>query len=398
MRFFYNVVMLLVAGAVALTPGITRSNDVPLSPSATPTPAVTTAPPVVTTSPPTVTIDAVGDVMLGWGVNALVQTVDPNAPFARVRDVLSHADAVVGNLECSLSNRGVPTKAKSPKDLKARREFLLRGSPDAALGLAQAGFAAMTLANNHTFDYGANALDDTLAALRDNGIATAGAGDNAAEAWAPAFFERRGMRFALIGLSSIIPRGYAAGKRTPGIAPGRDMSTGDVTAEYLRELGHAIRIARRQADVVIIYEHWGKELVSTPSADEERLAHAAIDDGATLVLGAHPHVLGPVERYGRGLIAFSLGNFVFDTQPGVQTHSAILEITLRDGSVAEWRAVPVRLQGGVPEPTAGAVATEVSRVLAGEEAIAPPPPPPVGPAAPPRGARAAVQHGPPSRT
>ena len=384
MRFLHNAVLLLVASAVALTPGIARSGDVAPSP---PRP----------TAPPAVIIDAVGDVMLGWGVNALVQTVDPGAPFAHVRAVLGRADAVVGNLECSLSDRGVPAKAKSTKDLKARKEFLLRGSPGAAVGLAQAGFAAMTLANNHTFDYGADALDDTLTALHDNGIATAGAGDDSVEAWTPAFFERRGTRFALIGLSSIIPRGYAAGKRTPGIAPGRDTSTGDVSAAYLKLLGHAIRVARGQADVVIIYEHWGKELVSAPSADEERLAHAAIDAGATLVLGAHPHVLGPVERYGRGLIAYSLGNFVFDTQPGVQTQSAILEITLRDGAVASWRAVPVRLQGGVPMPVSGAVAAEVGRVLAGEEAIAPMPPPRPAPARP-AGAKAAVQHGPPSRT
>jgi len=388
MRFFHNAAAFAMAAtlvsALALAPGVARPGDVAPSPPFRPTP------------PPTVTIDAVGDVMLGWGVNALVQTGDPDAPFAHVQDVLSHADAIVGNLECSLSDRGVPTKAKSPKDLKARKEFLLRGSPTAALGLAQAGFAAMTLANNHSFDYGADALDDTLAALHDNGIATAGAGDNAVEAWTPAFFERRGVRFALIGLSSIIPRGYAAGKQTPGIAPGRDTSTGDVTAGYLRTLGHAIRIARQHADIVIIYEHWGKELVSAPSSDEERLAHAAIDDGATLVLGAHPHVLGPVERYGRGLIAYSLGNFVFDTQPGVQTHSAILEITLRDGSVAAWRAVPVSLQGGVPVPASAAVAAEVGRVLDGEEAITPPAPAPRG--LPPHSAKAAVQHGPPSRT
>ena len=385
MRFYHNAAALLVAVAIALAPDAARSGDV--APSPPPKPVM----------PPAVTIDAVGDVMLGWRVNTLIQTVAPDAPFAGVRDILSRADAVVGNLECSLSGRGTPTKSKSAKDLKARKEFLLRGSPDAAPGLAQAGFAAMTLANNHTFDYGAAALDDTLQALRDNGIGTAGAGDDATQAWTPAFFERRGTRFALIGLSSIIPRGYAAGKHTPGIAPGRDMSTGDVTTAYLRLLGHAIRIARQHADVVIVYEHWGKELVSTPSADEERLAHGAIDAGATLVLGAHPHVLGPIERYGRGLIAYSLGNFVFDTEPGVQTHSAILEVTLREGAVQAWRAVPVSLQGGVPVPATGEVAAEVSRVLAGIEAIVPPAPAPARAAAP-KTAKSAVQHGPPSRT
>ena len=355
------VVAVLACGAVApqavapLAPAVQAA-----APHASPQVA-----PLHITPQRTITIDVVGDLMLGWRVDTLVRTIDADAPFVNVRRVLLKADAAIGNLECVLSDRGTPARAKSPKAIKAHKEFLLRGSPLAASGLARAGFAALTLANNHTLDYGRVALDDTLAALHAQGIATAGAGDNLAQAWRPAYFQRHGLRFALIGVSEVIPRGYLATNKGAGVAPGRDPATGDINAAYLRVLDRAIRSAHRDADIVIVYEHWGKELVGASSPSYVRLAHAAIDDGAALVLGSHPHVVGPIERYRGGLIAYTLGNFVFDTHPGVQSQSAILEITLRGGVVDHWRTLPVLIREGVPEPVQGLIADDIQRRLAG---------------------------------
>ncbi|MBV8170348.1 MAG: CapA family protein [Candidatus Eremiobacteraeota bacterium] len=323
----------------------------------------------------TVAIDAVGDVMLGWRVSSLVQQEGADAPFAAVKDILGQSDAVIGNLECPLSDRGSPTKSKSKQALKQRKEFVLRATPAAAPGLAHAGFAALTLANNHILDYGKDALDDTLAALHASGVQTAGAADDLASAWQPAYFERRGVRFALIGISEVIPRGYGATAIAPGVAPGRNPVTGDVDAAYLKMLAAAIRNAHASADVVIVYEHWGTELMGPPTPGHVKLAHAAIDAGASLVLGAHPHVLGPLESYHGGLIAYSLGNFVFDTQPGMQTRSAILQVTLRGPTVATWRAIPVVLERGVPKPAPAADGTLVEALLAGDAAATPPPTP-----------------------
>jgi poly-gamma-glutamate capsule biosynthesis protein CapA/YwtB (metallophosphatase superfamily) len=304
-------------------------------------------PAAVPSAAPVVVLDAVGDVMPGWGIRPFIERYGSDAPFDRVRAVLDRADAVIGNLECPLSDRGVPTKAKTAKALKLKREFLLRASPDAAPGIARARFAALTLANNHAMDYGPLALGDTLAALRENGVMTTGAGENIGEALAPAFFERRGVRFALIGMSEVIPRGYLASSKTAGIAPGRDPSSGEVNPAFVAALAERIRAARRNADIVIIYEHWGKELIGIPSEDHIRLARAAIDAGAALVIGAHPHVLGPIERYHAGLIAYTLGNFVFDTGPDAQT-SEILEVRFRGGAIESWRTVPVTIVHGVP--------------------------------------------------
>ncbi len=344
----------------------------------------------------TVTIDAVGDVMPGWRVSSLIAHDGTDAPFAAVHTVLDQSDAVVGNLECPLSERGTPTASKSKQALKQRKEYVLRGTPAAAQGLAHAGFAALTLANNHILDYGRDALDDTLAALHAAGVQTTGAGDDIASAWQPAYFERRGVRFALIGISEVIPRGYGATSTNPGVAPGRDPITGEVDSSYLKTLATAIRGARAHADVVIVYEHWGTELMGPPSSDHVRLAHAAIDAGASLVLGAHPHVLGPVESYHGGLIAYSLGNFVFDTYPGMETRSAVLQVTLRGPTVASWRAIPVVLDQGVPKPAPAPDAALVQALLAGDlQATPPPSPTPAGVAKAPQTRPVQRPNGPP---
>lgn len=306
------------------------------------------APRAAAATPPSVTIDFVGDVMLGGGVADLVAARGPSAPFKHVMPLLSRADAVVGNLECALSLRGTPTSAKKPEALKKRKEFLLRGTPASADGLRHAGFAAMGVANNHTMDFGPDAFADTLLALRGRGIASAGGGSNFDEAWAPAFFERRGLRFALLSFSDIVPRGYAATRSTPGIAVGRSMATTNIDDAAIAAMSAAVRSAARSADIVIVYEHWGEEFVSAPAPEQIRAAHALVDAGARFVIGAHPHVLGPIEPYHGGLIAYSLGNFVFDAYPGPTARSEVLEVRVTRGGVAAWRTVAARIVYGAP--------------------------------------------------
>lgn len=299
---------------------------------------------------PTAVIAAVGDVMLGGGVADIVAQSGPNAPFASMMPMLRSVDAVVGNLECTLSSRGASTPAKSAEAVKAHREWLLRGPPEAAAGLASAGFAAMSVANNHTMDYGPIALRDTIAALGDQGIGATGAGSNLVEAWQPAFFVRNGVRFALLGFSTILPRGFAATVRDPGVAAGRNLSTGEIDDRAIKDMAAAIRAARRKADVAIVYYHWGTEGVAAPTAEQVRATHAAIDAGAHLVVGAHPHVVGPIETYRGGLIAYSLGNFVSDTYPGPGARSVLLQVWFRGDQITKWRALPVEIVAGIPRP------------------------------------------------
>jgi len=309
------------------------------------------------------TIDFVGDVMLGGGVADVVRERGADAVFAEVRPWLDSADAVVGNLECVLSARGTPTTAKSAAAVADHREWLLRGDPRGAPALARAGFAAMTLANNHSLDYGPQAMDDTLAALRAAGIAATGAGDDLAQARRPAVFMRDGIRVAILGVSEILPRGEWATATRPGVAPGRGLAVTSIGPGFVREMARRVRAARARADVVVVFEHWGTELVSRPTPDQVRFAHAMIDAGAQLVVGAHPHVLGPLERYRGGLIAYSLGNFVFDTEPGVAARSAVLRVRFVGGRLVAWEALPVVIAGGAPHPAGVPAALDVAGAL-----------------------------------
>jgi poly-gamma-glutamate synthesis protein (capsule biosynthesis protein) len=268
-----------------------------------------------------------------------------NSPFARVAPILRQADVTVGNLECALGNRGKP----------ARKSYTLRGPTAAAADLAGAGFDVLALANNHSLDYGPAALDETARLLDAAGVRHAGAGANEEAAHRPAVLEVKGFRLAFLAYVDTPAEGrYAAatwsalGER-PGVAwakPGRIAA--DVAA------------ARREADLVIVLLHSGYEGVQVPNKIQRQAAHAAIDAGAVLVIGSHPHVLQGVERYGNGVIAYSLGNFVFDGLYG-RSETAILHVTMgREGVRAiDW--TPVVLRRGRPQVASGRQAHAILR-------------------------------------
>ncbi|MFN3652087.1 MAG: CapA family protein [Armatimonadota bacterium] len=254
-------------------------------------------------SPRPVRLLAVGDLMLGTSVKSQILRHGPDYPFRKYRRLLTGADVTFGNLETPLSDGGSPTPGKSAESLKNRTNFLFRTPPIAAAGLSRAGFDYVSLANNHTMDYGPEALRDTLAALTGAGVTPVGAGEELDSAFAPVYFERNGQTFALFAISDVLPLGSWATARSPGVAPARG-------AEFESRMPAAIREAREQADHVLVSVHWGKELYPGATEKQQRLGRRLIDWGAEVVIGHHTHCLGPVERYGSGLIHYSLGNFI----------------------------------------------------------------------------------------
>lgn len=246
---------------------------------------------------------AVGDLMLGSRGRSSALSRSPRSLFARHRGTVRKADLAFGNLETPLSERGSPTPGKSKESLRKRTNFIFRAPTAAAEGLAWAGFDVLSVANNHTMDYGAVALEDTLACLREAGIQSVGGGAEREAALAPAFLERNHQRFAFFGISDVLPLYSAADRRTPGVAPAR----GPWFEERMPE---AIAQARQLADWVLVSVHWGKERFTGATEKQKRLGHRLIDWGADVVIGHHTHVLGPVEHYGDGIIHYSLGNFI----------------------------------------------------------------------------------------
>lgn len=286
--------------------------------------------------PATITVAAVGDMIFDRKVGAMVAAQGGAAPLRHVASILAAADVAVGNLESPLSDTGTRN---------ADKDVTFRGDPRGIEGLTAAGFDLLALANNHALDYGAEALLDTIGRLDAAGIAHAGAGVDRSAAWEPAVVEVEGATVAFLSFSHILPAGFVAGDTRPGIAAGRT----DMEA-----VARAVRDAQEEHDYVLVSFHWGVEYVDDANADQVRDARTAIDAGADMVLSHHPHVIQGIEMYNGGLIAYSLGDFVFDHYSRKTGEAFILEAELGPNGVADVTATPVYLDGsGAPAVVTG---------------------------------------------
>ena len=284
-----------------------------------------------------IVLAAGGDVTLGARLEEHLQalaiqdgTLDPHGyPFARIAHHLRGADLALVNLEGPFTRRGI----RLPKN------FNFRASPHLAAALSRAGIGAVSLANNHVMDYGAAGLQDTLAALAGEGIAGFGAGATLPAARRGVVVERRGMRIGLLGYlflgdNSIEPPAIFAGPGRPGVA-GHPRSAAAVEAMVRQDVASL----RPRVDALVISFHWGREKRYEPEGYQRRLGRAAVDAGAQVVVGHHPHVIQGIEAYRGGLIAYSLGNFVFGGKwrPD-DTDAILLKVRLRPSPAAATAA------------------------------------------------------------
>jgi hypothetical protein len=264
----------------------------------------------VSTSAPTLTF-------LGTGDCGPVHGPKDGFPIERyselVRPTLAGADLRFANCERQYSVRGKASDA-SPHGCQP---------PEMAQIFTDCGFDAVTIANNHMYDFGPEALLDTRALLLEKGIAVTGAGRDLDEAREPAIVERKGIRVGFLGYCSVIPEGGEAGAGKAGIAPLRALASYEGRGPHatprvitrpdeddLRAVLDDIAALRRRADVVIVAFHWGVIWVPRVIADYQVItAHACIDAGADMILGHHAHVPKAIEVYRGKAIFYSLGNF-----------------------------------------------------------------------------------------
>lgn len=278
--------------------------------------------------PPVIVIT--GDILLAGRAQRLIEEEGPAAPFAEVSAALRGADLAIGNLECALSTRGK----------RADKKYTFRADPTTAAALSEAGFDIITLANNHSVDYGREALADTMQALREAGIAFVGAGEDAERARQPVTMAagEPPVKIAVLAFSNMEPVSFYAGPSRPGTNPAQPSV-----------IKQSVSAARRQADIVIALFHWGGERDPSPTARQRELAYAAADAGADLVVGHHPHVLQGFERRGHSLIAYSLGNFLFPSR-GERRSTMVLRYSPRRDGRARAEAVPCVIEGFRPRP------------------------------------------------
>ncbi len=272
--------------------------------------------------PPPIAITVVGDIFTGRSVRRKVEAYgnDYTRPFTPTRALLEGADLTVANLEGVISDRIVP-----PVDPYT---FFFVGGGHFTSGLRYAGIDAVSLANNHSMNFGPEGMSDTLSLLRQAGIVPFGAEMNLVEARRPALFTVKGITLAFLGYDAISDT-YLADEERAGSAP----------ADPAR-IAEDIAAAREQADVVIVYFHWGWEYTHHPSPWQQTLAHQAAEAGADLVIGSHPHWVQGLERYRGVPILYSLGNFIADQMWSIETRQGLVAQCVFRGK----RPVGLRLQ------------------------------------------------------
>jgi poly-gamma-glutamate capsule biosynthesis protein CapA/YwtB (metallophosphatase superfamily) len=307
-------------------------------------------PPAAQAATGTVHLMAAGDVMLGRTIGQMILSRGASWPFQNVAGTVAGADLFFVNLECAITNRGTAED----------KHFTFRAPrPAAADSLLWAGVDFASQANNHSLDYGVVGLEDTMSALDRRAISHAGAGNNAYQARGASAFAVNGLRIAVLAYvrpmaessSDFNTLDWEAKATAPGVAIAR-----------ATDVAQDVAAAKVHADVVVVFFHFGREMSTTPSNNQAALAKAAIGAGASLVLGAHPHVLQGYVAGNHTLIAYSLGNFVFDKFTGVANDSAILDVTLSAAGVERFSWIPlVVTSSGRPRL---AVGDEIPRVLA----------------------------------
>lgn len=276
---------------------------------------------------PTTTFLYTGDIMLADGPGrAIARGVDPFAEFA---PIFKQCDVVVGNLECVIATTG--TAVDKPWTFRADVKVI---------PLLTKHFHAVSLANNHTGDFGHDAFLEQISLLSGK-LPTFGGGKNLSAARVPVIIERNGVRFALLGYNEFKPRSFAATETSPGVAWSID--------EHVIE---DIQLARTKykADHVIPYMHWGFEYEPGPTKRQSELARKMIDAGADIVIGAHPHVTQGYDIYKGKLILYSLGNFVFDgfSEPAAK-QGWLAKLEFKKSGLQSWSTVMAQIDDeGVP--------------------------------------------------
>jgi len=270
-----------------------------------------------------VTFVAVGDIMLGRHIGKVISRKGNPSPFEKIRPVLQKSDILFGNLESVIGeNYTVPNFQDKPYNFIAHPRVvgILKG----------AGFSVLSLANNHAMDFGAGALSETRRLLKEQGIADFGAGTNINDARRPTELSRGGLRFGFLGYGVAHSREAYATTQRAGLAP-----------FVMEEIQQDIQDLRKRVDVLIVSLHWGIEYETAPSGQQRAEAHQIIDWGADMIIGHHPHVLQGVELYKGKLIAYSLGNFLFDQKHNGTGRGAMLVCSFRKNAPYSAEIVPL---------------------------------------------------------
>jgi poly-gamma-glutamate synthesis protein (capsule biosynthesis protein) len=283
---------------------------------------------IISISPPPagakepIQIVAGGDVMLDSWIEEVVRTEGWHYPFIYLDSILSDSDLVFANLEAPFGMQ----------DSAYPKTYTFQVSPDLVQVLQAGKINVVSLANNHILDFGTEALKETMQLLAKHQIKYSGAGMNLSEARKPAIFEIKEKKIAVASYSLTFPVEFWATDSSGGTCfPSHTFFYKD------------IRRFKEENDLLVISFHWGGELLTAPKEYQLELAHKAIDAGADLILGHHPHVIQGLEIYKGKLIAYSLGNYVFSSYSDKATKSMLLKFSYNGDVIEKCTIYPINV-------------------------------------------------------
>lgn len=279
------------------------------------------------------TMIAVGDVMTDRNVGKAIAANGADSILEKVRDLTEAADVSFCNLESPLSSVG----SHDPQNC------CFRARPETVKVLVDGGFDIVTLANNHTLNAGREGVLQTLDVLDKYHIQYCGAWRDKARSGEPTYLEtgEGPVKLAFLGFTDL-SFGHGSYNKV-------DADRANLIAQ--------IKTAKRRSDLVIVTCHWGDEYMPLPNQRQRNTAHAAINAGADLVLGHHPHTLEGIEVYKGKPILYSMGNFVFDQKEGERMESAVFQIEYSQGWGWQIMAKPV----WIPRSRMGPIYPEAER-------------------------------------
>jgi poly-gamma-glutamate synthesis protein (capsule biosynthesis protein) len=276
---------------------------------------------------------AAGEMIFGRGVQWRIEERfggDARPAFAKVKDILRGADLAVATLEAPLSGS---------RNRYCDSCVVFVGNEAYVAGISDAGIDLVTLAANHIGDGGPQGVLNTIRVLDAAHVAHVGAGADLDAAHRPAVVETKGLRIAFLGYTDVPPIGYSATATRPGHAW---LSHEDPSYAALRA---EVALAKRDADLLVVMNHWGIEYEEKPRPAQMAAARAMVDAGADIVVGDHPHWVQSVELYHEGYIAYSVGNFVFDQMWSMQTREGSLHRLFFGGDrLMSVRIVPTLIE------------------------------------------------------
>lgn len=245
----------------------------------------------------------------------------------KVKNNLYNADLYIADHEFVCSDRGEEAEYQI---------YTFRAPANREVIFKEMGADVVTLANNHTLDYGVVALQDTFSLLNDLEIDYVGAGNNLDEALTPVIREVNGKRIAIFGTTRFVPQAFwYATNSNPGL-----LTTYESTA-YFGMICDAIANAKKTCDYVIVFTHFGEEKQNTVEPYQKTVSYGYIDSGADLVVACHPHVLQGMEFYKGKPIAYSLSNFLFSNY---HSDTVVLNVTINEDNSSSVNLLPCSSQ------------------------------------------------------